>query len=370
LYGGQRPGAEDGEVVATSEVSVMKVIDKGLPTINIRKYTGYDESDAQRKRLHHLKMDDFEVGVTLGTGSFGRVSAVKYKETGRWYAMKQLKKREIIELNQIDHINAEREVLSSISHPHIVNYYGSFQDPSCLFILMEYVNGGEFFTHLRKAGRFPEETAKFYTAEVLTALAYLHSNDIVYRDLKPENLLLDSAGHAKITDFGFAKQVEFRTWTLCGTPEYLAPEIILSRGHAKAADYWALGILAFEMLAGYPPFYDDDPVRIYEKILAGKIKWPYHMSEEAISFISDLLVPDIHHRLGSSKRGANDIKAHAWFAGMNWDEMKGSDTDAPIKPLVMDEGDTSNFDSYPDDEDVDWGTCTDAENAKFIGFGS
>jgi len=295
---------------------------------------------------------------------------VQYKSTGKYYALKILKKKEILHLNQVDHINQEKEVLASICHPHVVNFCGSFQDNKKLYIIMEFVSGGEFFTHLRKAGRFKDDDARFYAAEIFSALDYMHSNDIVYRDLKPENILLDDRGHAKITDFGFAKQVEFRTWTLCGTPEYLAPEIILSKGHSKPADYWAFGILVFEMLAGYPPFYDDEPLRIYQKILQGNIKWPYHFSADAKDFISQLLVADPSKRLGSSKRGAATIKEHPWFKTVDWQDIVSCALKAPLQPKTGGhEGDTSNFERYPDEPDEDWPECTDAENARFANFG-
>lgn len=153
----------------------------------------------------------------------------------------------------------------------------STKTASHLLMLLEFVEGGELFTYLRNEGRFPHNTVRFYSAEIVTALEYLHQRNIVYRDLKPENLLLNRGGHLKLTDFGFAKKVTDRTWTLCGTPEYLAPEVINSKGHNKAVDWWALGILVYEMYCGWPPFFDEQPLKIYEKILNGKIDWPKHV---------------------------------------------------------------------------------------------
>merc|ERR1712226_167374 len=163
------------------------------------------------------------------------------------------------------------------------------------------------FTHLRDAGRFSLEQTRLFAADIVLGLAYLHGLGIAYRDLKPENILLDSNGHAKITDFGFAKKIDYKTWTLCGTPEYLAPEIILSQGHNQGVDWWALGILIFELLAGYPPYFDDDPLSIYRKILAGKLKFPYHFDKKAKDLIKKLLVADTTKRLGMKKNGAADI---------------------------------------------------------------
>jgi protein kinase X len=218
-------------------------------------------------------------------------------------------------------------------------------------MLLEYVCGGELFTYLRNAGRFSCSTALFYASEIVLSLEYLHSLSFVYRDLKPENLLLDRQGHLKITDFGFAKKLEDRTWTLCGTPEYLAPEIIQSKGHNKAVDWWALGILVYEMLVGYPPFFDDKPFGIYEKILAGKIDWPKHIDPIARDLIKKLLVQDRTKRLGNMKNGAQDVKNHRWFRNVRWDEVVNKQIEPPIVPRIRHTGDTRNFFEYPE---LDW----------------
>lgn len=174
-----------------------------------------------------LALNDFKLCATLGTGTFGRVRLAKYTLSGdekeSCFALKMLKKKEIIRLKQVDHIRSEREILTRISHPFIVDLYGTYQDDIRVYMIMEYVIGGELFSQLRSAGRFNNEASRFFAAEITLALQYLHTLDIVYRDLKPENLLIDRDGHIKITDFGFAKVVDDRTWTLCGTPEYLAP---------------------------------------------------------------------------------------------------------------------------------------------------
>ena len=179
--------------------------------------------------------------------------------------------------------------------------------------MFPFIGGGELFTYLRRAPYFSVSTSLFFSAEIISALSYLHSLNIVYRDLKPENILLDREGHVVITDFGFAKRVPDRTWTLCGTPEYLAPEIIQSKGHNKAVDWWALGILIYEMLAGYPPFFDDNTFVIYQKILAGRIEWPKNLDKVAKDLIKKLLVKDRTRRLGSMKGGAEDIKNHRFY---------------------------------------------------------
>ena len=215
-------------------------------------------------------------------------------------------------------------------------------------MLMEFVPGGEIFSHLREAGRFSDETTRFYIASIVLAIQYLHAKDIVYRDLKPENLLLDRNGFLKITDFGFAKKVSDRTWTLCGTPEYLAPEIIQSKGHGKGVDWWALGILMYEMLAGYPPFYDENPFGIYQKILAGKIEFPRHFDVNAKDLVKRLLSADRTKRIGNLKNGAEDIKRHKWFKGFDFNSLLSYGIEPPIVPQARSDGDTLNFDDYPD----------------------
>ncbi|KAF9993362.1 hypothetical protein BGZ65_011122 [Modicella reniformis] len=281
--------------------------------------------------------------------------------------MKVLKKTEVVRLKQVEHINSEKQILSQVHFPFIVNLFTTFQDDRNLYMLLEYVIGGELFSHLRKAGRFTNDMTRFYAAEIVLAIEYLHSRDIIYRDLKPENLLLDSTGHVKITDFGFAKRVEDRTWTLCGTPEYLAPEIIQSKGHGKAVDWWALGILIFEMLAGYPPFFDDNPFGIYEKILAGRIYFPSHIDPTAKDLIKKLLTADRTKRLGDLKDGSDDIKNHKWFRGVDWQGLRDRTVVAPIVPPYVHPGDTGNFEKYPEATDED-ATQGDPFRSLFANF--
>lgn len=226
-----------------------------------------------RERVR-FSMDEVELLTTVGTGTFGRVRVVRHRPTGRYFALKILKKSELIRLKQVDHIKSEIGILARVQHPFIVNLVGLLQDRRRVYMLMEYVPGGEVFTRLRADGRFSNDASRFYAAEIILAFEYLHSSSTVYRDLKPENLLFTQRGHIKITDFGFAKVLHDKTFTLCGTPEYLAPEIIQSRGHGLAVDWWALGVLIYEMIAGYPPFFDETTFGIYQKILAGYVEYP------------------------------------------------------------------------------------------------
>ncbi|GMI27709.1 hypothetical protein TrCOL_g7028 [Triparma columacea] len=294
---------------------------------------------------------DFELGVTLGTGSFGRVRFATHKANQNCYAIKMLKKSEVVRLQQVEHMLSEKNILKTLSaepHPFIVNLAATFQDPRYLFMVLEYIVGGEFFTHLRKAGRFDNSTAKFYAAHVVLIFEFLHLKDFIYRDLKPENLLLDSTGYLKITDFGFAKRVAFKTYTLCGTPEYIAPEVLLNKGHGKGVDWWTLGILVYEMLAGQPPFVDDDPMGIYQQILAGKLNFPRYIDRNVKALIKKLLLADLTKRYGCLKAGAEDIKKHKWFSDLNWQHLVEKKLPAPILPNVSGASDTSNFDPYPD----------------------
>jgi protein kinase A len=326
------------------------------------------------------RLEDWEIVETLGTGTFGRVLLVRQRPSYRQhayhpifphltqnvdplspsiqstahadgqlphFAMKVLRKSEIVRLKQVEHINSERAILERIRHPFIVELYSTYQDNLNVYMLLSYVPGGELFSHLRRAGRFSADVTRFYLASIILAIENLHSRNIIYRDLKPENLLLDRVGYLRIADFGFAKIVEDRTFTLCGTPEYLAPEIVLSQGHGKAVDYWALGILAFEMLAGYPPFFDDHPLGIYEKILRNEIAFPLHIDIYAKDLIRGLLTTDRTKRLGNLRGGAKDVMEHAWFQGVDWGSLERKEIGAPIVPRVANMGKSSFINRGP-----------------------
>merc|ERR1712139_237068 len=278
----------------------------------------------------------FEMVRTLGCGSFGRVKYAKYKKDGNMYAVKFMKKHEIIKLKQVDHINAERNLMQQINHPFAVNMFGSFKDDRYVFIVMEVVSGGEMFTHLRRARKFSDEQAKFYGLIIAMIFAHIHESNIIHRDLKPENILMEASGYAKLTDFGFAKVVEpgARTSTLCGTPEYIAPEVLLNKGHGKPVDWWTLGILTYEMIVGQPPFCDEEPMGIYQKILAGKIYFPKVFNKEAKGLVKKLLTADLGKRYGNLKNGVDDIKQHKWFQNIIWSDLLNKKIPSPFKPKV------------------------------------
>ncbi|KAM8895478.1 cAMP-dependent protein kinase catalytic subunit PRKX [Lycaon pictus] len=288
------------------------------------------------------------------TGTFGRVQLVKDKAAKHFFALKVMSIPDVIRLKQEQHVHNEKSVLKEVSHPFLVKLFWTCHDERFLYMLMEFVPGGELFSYLRNRGRFSSSTGLFYSAEIICAIEYLHSKEIVYRDLKPENILLDREGHIKLTDFGFAKKLVDKTWTLCGTPEYLAPEVIQSKGHGRAVDWWALGILIFEMHSGFPPFFDDNPFGIYQKILAGKIDFPRHLDFSVKDLIRKLLVVDRTRRLGNMKNGADDVKRHRWFRTVDWEAVPQRKLKPPIVPKLCGEGDTSNFEAYPEN---DWNTA-------------
>jgi len=298
-----------------------------------------------------VKLADLSLGKTLGTGAFGRVRFVTYKPNGKPYALKTLKKSAIIKMKQVDHIISEKAILTSLSHPFIVNMFGSFHDTRYIYMMLEYIVGGEFFTHLRKAGRFDNDQSMFYASQIAAIFEYCHGKNIVYRDLKPENILINVDGYVKLTDFGFAKVIEHRTYTLCGTPEYIAPEVLLNKGHGKPVDWWTLGILIYEMIVGYPPFVDEDPMGIYQKILSGKIVFPKLFDKNAKGLVKKLLTADLGKRYGNLKNGVDDIKQHKWFKDLSWEDLLEKKMQAPFKPQVQGENDTSNFDDYPDSDE-------------------
>jgi len=309
------------------------------------------------KEFSDVTLDDLEVIGTLGVGGFGRVELVKCRnKLSKALALKCLKKQHIVETQQQEHVYSEKNILMHTKHNFITRLYKTFKDKKYIYMLMEASLGGELWTILRDRGWFDDNTTRFYIACVVSAFEYLHGHGIIYRDLKPENLLLDKDGYIKMVDFGFSKNVENgrKTWTFCGTPEYVAPEIILNKGHDRAVDFWALGILMYELLAGTPPFTASDPMKTYNIILRGfdQIDVPRHVNRTAVTLMKRFCRENPVERIGYQKDGVNDIKKHRWFQGFDWEGLSAMTLTPPIKPLVSGPSDTSNFDKYPRDEAI------------------
>lgn len=264
------------------------------------------------------------------------------------FALKVLKKDNIVKRNQVEHTRTERSVLGYVKHPFIVGMHMAFQSRDKLYFVLDYCAGGELFFHLGREGRFTEARSRFYTAEIILAISYVHSLDIVYRDLKPENVLIDAMGHIRLTDFGLSKEgisgSSSGANSFCGTPEYLAPEILNRQGHGCAVDWWSLGALLYEMLSGLPPFYCKDRERLFEKIRKSELHYPASLSDQAKSVLRGLLTKDPNLRLGSGPKDADDIKDHAFFAVVNWKRLQNGEITPPWTPDIAGTNDTSQFD--------------------------
>ncbi|PRP75318.1 hypothetical protein PROFUN_05629 [Planoprotostelium fungivorum] len=286
--------------------------------------------------------------------SHRRPQQPEHNLTGKFYCMKILNKTRIFALKQVEHIHNEKTVLSQLSHPFIVKLYKTFKDNRSLYLLLEFIPGGEMFNYIRKAEKFTTEIARFYAAEIVLALEYMHNKNILYRDLKPENIMIDSEGHIRLADFGFGKYVPTdRTNSVCGTPEYLAPEIILSKDYGKAVDWWSLGILIYEMLASTPPFMGDKEHIFLNIISHNKMDFPPDFDPIAKDLVKRLCDPNPSKRLGNSAgaAGAAEVKDHPWFETIDWADILARKNRGPLDPGIEREGDTKCFYTYPDIDD-------------------
>ncbi|XP_033947961.1 cGMP-dependent protein kinase 2 [Pseudochaenichthys georgianus] len=299
--------------------------------------------------------DQLEVVATLGVGGFGRVELVKVQGKDVTFALKVIKKKHVVDNRQQEHIHSERKILAEARSPFVVKLYRTFKDDKYVYMLLEACLGGEIWSLLRDRGSFDETTAKFCVGCVTEAFDYLHRKGVLYRDLKPENLMLDTEGYIKLVDFGFAKKIRCgqKTWTFCGTPEYVAPEIILNKGHNFSVDFWSLGILVFELLTGSPPFSGSDQMMTYTFILKGieKMDFPKKITKRPDDLIRKLCRRNPSERLGNLKNGITDIKKHRWFSGFNWEGLKVRTLPSPLKRELSGPTDHSYFDVYPPDED-------------------
>lgn len=300
------------------------------------------------------KLEDFEMLKVLGKGTFGKVFLAREKTTGEIFAIKVLRKDVVIQKEEIAHTMTEGRVLRMSRHPFLTRLHYSFQTEDRLCFVMDYVRGGELFFHIARERKFSEHRSRFYAAEITLALEFLHSNNVVYRDLKLENLLLDEEGHIKIADFGLCKeQIQYGDTcrTFCGTPEYLAPEIIDDQDYGHAVDWWGLGVVLYEFMCGRLPFYSKSHDTLFDMILNQDVKYPSTLTPPARSILMGLLNKNPLHRLGGSTKGAQDVKNHPFFNNMNWEEMYEKKVKPPFVPNINGtDDDTSNFDTMFTDE--------------------
>ena len=309
----------------------------------------------KHKDLKKVTLNDFKLLKVLGRGTFGKVVLVQYKLTKKYYAMKIMKKDVILESGQVTNTLLEKNILQNLNYQFLVGMDFCFQTQERIYFVMNFIRGGELFKHLTNCKFFPEEKAKFYSAIIGLALEYLHTHGIVYRDIKPDNILIDEDGYLKLADFGMAKMLkdQEKAFSLCGTPEYFPPEIITREGHNKAADWWSYGILLYEMLFGIPPFYSKNTEKMFDLITKAELKFPkkINVSEDAKDLIKKLLIKNQDLRLGS-EGGFETIKKHSFFKGFDFKALEEKKLEAPFIPVLRGSMDLSNFDSKYTSEDI------------------
>ncbi|GAB2226442.1 hypothetical protein Drorol1_Dr00022250 [Drosera rotundifolia] len=383
---------------------------------NLLKFLEKKETEYMRLQRHKMGADDFDLLTMIGKGAFGEVRVCREKTTCHVYAMKKLKKSEMLRRGQVEHVKAERNLLAEVDSNCIVKLYCSFQDEEYLYLIMEYLPGGDMMTLLMRKDTLTEDEARFYVAETVLAIESIHKHNYIHRDIKPDNLLLDRFGHLRLSDFGLCKPLDCSTleekdfeivnqsstsdeesaapkrrqqeqlqhwqknrrmlaYSTVGTPDYIAPEVLLKKGYSLECDWWSLGAIMFEMLVGYPPFYSDDPMSTCRKI----VNWRTHLkfpdeakiSSEAKDLISKLLC-NVSHRLGS--KGADEIKAHPWFNGIDWERIY--QMEAAFMPEVNDDLDTQNFEKFEESDhhvhtsskSGPWRKMLSSKDLNFVGY--
>jgi len=362
--------------VASAIVSFFTT-DANVTPKSLRIIRGGAQSSSSRSKRRRCKIGvhDFEMIKMIGKGSFGEVMLVRKKGTRKLYAMKILDKRNIIRRNQVEHTITERRVLGRTKHPFIVTLHFAFQTGKKLYFVLDYCSGGELFFHLGRCGRLRESLACFYSAEITLALSHLHNVGIMYRDLKPENILLDKDGHVKLADFGLSKENipsgVRGTQSFCGTAEYLAPEILNRSGHGTGVDWWALGMVLYEMLTGMPPWYTKEREVLFERVCRAPLEFPSHVTQPARTIISGFLVRDVSKRLGVRGRGVQEVLDQEFYSHIDWKALLERRLAPPFRPR-RDIGsvDAINFDKVFTKQRVTQpiGPSSVAQSGKFPDF--
>ncbi|KAI0980364.1 hypothetical protein GJ496_011872 [Pomphorhynchus laevis] len=302
-----------------------------------------------RRKFHERQLpsprpnNSLQIQKTIGRGAFGIVAVATLDS--QLCAVKIFDRNKLVKTKQAQRTIYEKAMMSSLIHPNVVQFLASFKDNSNLYICMRIVRGGELFVHMRRLKRFDENTSRQLSAQILLAFEYLQKLHVAHRDIKPENILLEGNGYIKLTDFGFAKHIRGRTYTLCGTPEYLAPEVILQRGYGLSTDWWSIGVLIYELNFGTTPFLAIEQSKMYERITRGKYRQPDFFSESLVDLIRGLLIVDPSKRLGCLTQGAEDITRHPWFKSIDWWELFSQKTEMRFKPTLKNATDLSNFDT-------------------------
>ncbi|EDW39249.1 GL13992 [Drosophila persimilis] len=330
----------------------------------------FNERWNKQTKSPYTNLENYVQRAVLGNGSFGTVLLVREKGGKNYYAAKMMSKEDLVRLKQVNHVHNEKTVLSATRFPFLIHLIDSSKDFDYLYLILPFVNGGELFSYHRKMRKFSEKQSRFYASQVVLALEYMHYMNLMYRDLKPENILLDVNGYIKLTDFGFTKvpvpvpvlartiflplnRSVFSAWrdappTLCGTPEYLAPEIIQLKPYNKSVDWWAFGILLFEFVSGRSPFasHNRDVILMYSKICLGEFRIPNYFSAHLKTLVEALMQVDTSKRLGNSPDGPADIKTHPWFQGVDWFAVLNQQVTPPYIPTVTNIEDLSHFDHF------------------------
>ena len=329
---------------------------KVSPNIFVNKEHFIDKTDEEKeKEKDSITLNDFKIITLLGKGSFAKVYLVQNKNNQKYYSMKKLNKSFLKTHKQEQNVINERILLSKMDNPFLVKLYCCFQDIENLYFIMEFIQGGELFFHLRREIRFDDEKTCFYIAEIIIALDFLHKNKIIYRDLKPENVLLDNEGNIKLTDFGLSHmytEKNEKTFTICGTPYYIAPEILERRGYNDAVDWWSLGCLMYEMLDGKPLF-NFQKVNLDINAYKKPINLSNCFSKEAKDLIMKLVELDPKKRIGAGPNGIEDLKNHSYFKDIDWNDLENKNIMAPFVPILNGPTDLKYFDrKYTDEVNV------------------